>query len=148
MTWFNLGQVKQRLGLLQEALEAQKKADSLKPGDFAVQMALGRLYLSLGRYTRAAEILEQADRSQEARPGLYRWLGEALARSGQPENAIRVFKKAVKANPEDAQSISWLGRLFLDQTNDKEVALSLTRQAVDLENANGLFRSRPWAGLC
>ncbi len=148
MTWFNLGQVKHRLGLLDEALAALERAEGLKHGDFAVQLALGRLYLSLGRYSRAAEIMGQANRPEEPRPGLYRWLGEALARSGRPEEAIRVFKKAVKANPEDAQSISWLGRLFLDQTNDKEVALSLTRQAVDLESRNGLFRSRlGWALL-
>lgn len=142
MTWFNLGQVKQRLGSHEEALPALKRAIEINPQDFAVRFALGRLYLTQGRYRRAAGILEKASRSPDVRPGLYRWLGEALAGADRPREAIRAFKKAVKANPDDAQSISWLGHLFLDQTNDKEVALSLTRQAVDLENGNGLFRSR------
>ncbi len=148
MTWFNLGQVKQRLGSHEEALQDLQKAHEINPDDFAVRFALGRLYLTLGRYSRAAVMLEKAGRSPEASPGLYRWLGEALAGAGRAGEAIRAFKKAVKVNPDDAQSISWLGRLFLDQTNDREVALSLTRQAVELENDNGLFRSRlGWALL-
>ena len=148
MTWFNLGQVQQKLGLLDQALSSLDKALALNPDDFAVRLALGRVCLTLGRYSRAAGILEKASRSPWVRPNLYRWLGEAQAKADQPGKAIQAFKKAVKSNPEDAQSISWLGRLFLDQTNDKEVALSLTRQAVDLENGNGLFRSRlGWALL-
>lgn len=148
MTWFNLGQVRQRQGQKEEALAALEKAAEIAPDDFAVLVALGRVNLSLGRFSRAARILNRAGESEQAGPSLHRWLGEALAGSGQAEKAIKAFKKAVKADPGDAGSISWLGRLFLDHTNDLEVALTLTQQAVDLDQENGIFRNRlAWALL-
>ena len=148
MAWYNLGQVRRRLGQNEEAASALDRAAEIKPDDFAVLFSLGRLRLSQGRPQAAADWFQRAAKLPKAAPVIQRWLGEAFARLDKEEEARQAFKAAVKSNPADASSLSWLGQLYLNRAGDREVALSLTRQSVDLEPSNGLFRSRlGWALL-
>jgi len=148
MAWYNLGQVRRRLGRPQEAVSALDRAVEIKPDDFAVLFSLGQLHLSQGRPQAAAEWFQRAAQAPRAAPVIQRWLGEAYARLDRDEEARQAFKAAVKTNPADTASLSWLGQLYLNRAGDREVALSLTRQAVDLEPESGLYRSRlGWALL-
>lgn len=147
MTWYNLGLVRQRLGRLDQACEALERAEQLNPDDFGVVFSLGRAAMDQGRFSRAVDYFLRAEESPKATPVVHRWLGEALVRVDQLGEAEKRFKKAVKANPRDAESLSWLGRLFLDRSGDVDIALSLTRQAVALAPDQPLYRDRLAAAL-
>jgi len=142
MAWYNLGLVRRRLGRLEEARQALERAGQLNDQDFAVLFALGQLYLDQDQPLKASQSLGRAAGLDESRPVVHRWLGEALARAGKLEEAMRQFKAAVKANPMDAASLCWLGWLYKDRTRDREIALSLTRQAVELKPEDWFFRMR------
>jgi len=148
MAWYNLGLVRRRLGALDEAGDALEEAVRISPDDFAVLFALGQLYLDRGQSARAADWFSRAAGVKEAKPVIHRWLGEALVRDGRPGEAMSHFKAAVKADPNDAASLSWLGRLYLDSRRDREIGLSLINRAVEIEPDNGLYRGRlGWARL-
>lgn len=148
MAWYNLGQARRRLGDLDEARSALGRAEEMAADDFAVLFGLGQVLLEAGRPGRAAKRLARAARLEDASPAVHRVLGEALVKSGRDEEALPAFKAAVKADPQDAEALAWLGWFYLEHTRDHEVALSLISQAVDIKPNNGLFRSRlGWAML-
>ena len=148
MTWYNLGLVRQRLGRLDQACEAlgAGRTGSTPMISGSSSPWEGRP-LDQGRFSRAVDYFLRAEESPKATPVVHRWLGEALVRVDQLGEAEKRFKKAVKANPRDAESLSWLGRLFLDRSGDVDIALSLTRQAVALAPDQPLYRDRLAAAL-
>lgn len=146
MAWYNLGLAHKEAGRTAEAQTALGRAQGLKPDDFDVMFALGQLELGQGRAETALDWLEQAARAEADREVIHRWLGEAYLLAGRREEALSRFKAAVKVRPDDAAALSWLGRLYLDGKRDREVALSLTRQAVDLAPVEPIYRQRlGWA---
>jgi tetratricopeptide (TPR) repeat protein len=102
----------------------------------------GRLALELGRLGEALPALRRAALLKDRRGAVYRLLGQAELLAGDAQKALEAFKKAVKSDPDDAQSLSSLGVLFLERNNDREVALSLFQRSVELDPTNSLFRQR------
>ena len=60
---YMLGQSLAKLGRDQEALTHLRKALELEPGNVGVQLALGKVYLEVGRYSDAAALLGKIDAS-------------------------------------------------------------------------------------
>jgi tetratricopeptide (TPR) repeat protein len=73
---------------------------------------------------------------------IYRLLGQALLLAHDSQAALAAFKKAVKADPNDAYSLSSLGALFVELANDLEVAKSLFQKSVEIDPTNSLYRQR------
>jgi tetratricopeptide (TPR) repeat protein len=142
MAHFNKGCSLIYSGRLEEAEVSLKEALKLAPNNFEVLYHLGKTALELGHLDLALPTLSKASESKNQRGGLYRLLGQAKLLSGDAAGALGAFKKAVKHNPDDADSLSALGVLFLESHNDREVALSLFQRSVELDPTNSLFRQR------
>ena len=108
-------------------------------------LPLGRLYCRTGRYKEAVELLADsvgvggtgvngANRKYAHRAGVLRYLGKAYKELGRNPEAIAVLQWAINHNPRDATSLSILGELYCLENQGNEIALSLCRQAVELDD--------------
>ncbi|MDR2368045.1 MAG: tetratricopeptide repeat protein [Deltaproteobacteria bacterium] len=142
MAHFNKGCSLIYSGRLEDAELSLKEALKAAPDNFEVLFHLGKTALELGHLDLALPTLTKASESKNQRGGIFRLLGQARLLSDDPKGAKAAFKKAVKHNPDDADSLSALGVLFLESDNDREVALSLFSRSVELDPTNSLFRQR------
>jgi tetratricopeptide (TPR) repeat protein len=142
MAHFNKGCSLICSGKLEEAEISLGRAEEIAPGNFEVLYHLGKTALELGHLDRAVVTLSRAAELKNHRGGIHRLLGQARLLSGDRKGALTSFKKAVKHNPDDADSLSALGLIFLELDNDQEVALSLFSRSVELDPTNSLFRQR------
>ncbi|MDR2140947.1 MAG: tetratricopeptide repeat protein [Deltaproteobacteria bacterium] len=142
MALFNKGCSLVLTGLLEEAALALSQAAALPGAGYEVLYQHGRLTLELGRLEQALPTLRQAASLKDRRGDIFRLLGQAELLSGEVDRALEALKKAVKHDPDDAQSLSSLGVLFLERNNDREVALSLFQRSVEIDPTNSLFRQR------
>ncbi|MDR0355547.1 MAG: tetratricopeptide repeat protein [Deltaproteobacteria bacterium] len=129
-------------GRLEEAEESLNLAEKAAPDNFEVLFHLGRTALELGHLDKALKTLTKASEVKGHRGIVYPLLGRVLILTKNLSGAMSALKKAVKYNPDDAESLSALGALFLEQDNDREVALSLFQKSVELDPTNSLFRQR------
>jgi len=103
-------------------------------------LQLSKLYCRTGRYKKAVTLLEKEyildDKSREVlgRSVLLRYLGEAYSGIKKNNKAIMVLQRAVSYNPHDAYSLSLLGELYNIERQGDDIALSLCRQAVEIDD--------------
>ncbi|MDR2339503.1 MAG: tetratricopeptide repeat protein [Deltaproteobacteria bacterium] len=129
-------------GKHEEAEKSLEKAASLDPSNFEVLYQLGKISLELGHVPKALQALGKAAGLKGRRGPVHSLLGQARLLSGDAKGAMDSFKQAVKYNPDDAQSLSSLGVLYLEGDKDKQMALSLLRRSVELDPSNSLYRQR------
>ncbi|MDR2300553.1 MAG: tetratricopeptide repeat protein [Deltaproteobacteria bacterium] len=140
MAHFNKGCSLNYAGLLDEAELSFLEAMKIAPENFEVLFHLGKTALRLGHLDQALPALSKAAELKGHRGEVFRHLGQARILANDDKGAMEAFKKAVKYNPDDADSLSGLGALYLQMNNDQEVALSLFSRAVELDPTNNLFR--------
>jgi tetratricopeptide (TPR) repeat protein len=88
-----------------EARAALEKAVTLRPGYSSSHIALGRIYLTLGRTADAVAQLEAGRRLDARNKAVYPPLASAYQRSGQPEKAREALAALAELNREDAARI-------------------------------------------
>jgi tetratricopeptide (TPR) repeat protein len=142
MGHFNKGCSLLLVGQLEMAEQSLLKAEAIDPKSFEVLFHLGKTALELGHLELALSSLSRAAELKGRWGGVYRLLGKTKLLTADKEGALAAFKKAVKFDPDDAESLSSLGMLFLESANDQEVALSLFHRSVELDPTNSLFRQR------
>lgn len=148
MALFNQGAVLAAIGDDRSALAVFEKAMQVRDGQpdlpvpaphFDLLFQLGRLYCRNGRYNEAIALLGQATGAdKETVPGsgqglLLRYLGEAHLMLGNNRQAISVLQRALRLNARDAVSLGMLGVLYGLENQGDDIALSLCRQAVDID---------------
>jgi tetratricopeptide (TPR) repeat protein len=160
MALFNLGVVYYKLGEDELAIEyftrARAVTENLRPNTeespvgyeltHDLLLPLGRLYCKTGRYKEAVEFLAEGvraggegvgvtNRKYVNRGGVLRYLGKAYKGLDRNAEAIAVLQRAINHNPRDATSLSLLGELYCQEKQGNEIALSLCRQAVELDDS-------------
>lgn len=143
MAPFNLGFAYLEQGRPEAAVVAFEKALVIDNTHADLLFWLGRLYCRLGRYAEAVLVLEQAMAGQEATAPLLFVLAEAYHGVGRNREAIVLLERAARVNPRDAGVLSLLGELYCVEGEGDEIALSLCRQAVELDD--GAWQ--PWYRL-
>jgi tetratricopeptide (TPR) repeat protein len=143
MVLYNIGLVNMLTEKPHKALEYFLEADRKKEDDiFEVAFQIGRVYLDMGNPKSAKEFLEKAvTLNSESGPAL-RSLGECCNALNLIDEAIFTYKKAIRQNPNDAQSLSALGYLFDLLGENPEITTIFCQQSVDISPENGLFRHR------
>ncbi len=132
---YNLKQFADAASDLQRALDLQRAANQ---EDKETLDALAKAYARTEDFARALPLLTAATTRAGARPDsemLY-YRGFAEYRTGKADDAVRSFNAAVKANPKDAASLFYLGRIFIER-NDLAAAIAALNRATtaDLRNA-------------
>lgn len=110
----NLGEARQRLGQLDRAEAAYRRALEVDPGAWTPHNNLGALYADQGR----SDLAEQAYRRGLAlAPGVgaaHNNLGNLYRAQRRPVEAIAEFERALALNPSDAAAHNNLGLALLD----------------------------------
>lgn len=126
---------------LQKALDLQRASGE---EDINTIDQLGRAYARTEEFALALPLLVKAISRTDIKPdpALYYFRGLSEYRTGKMEEALSSFNAAVKANPKDATSLYYLGRIFYERSEMPPAIAALNRAtAADL-------RSRPaWALL-
>ncbi len=129
-------------GNLEQALGCFLKADTCEPNVFEVIFHIGQIFVEMGANEKARPYLEAATLANNRSGPAFKSLGACLDKLGLTKKAIQAYKRAVKINPGDAESLSLLGRLYTERGESLDVASVLCEQSVRLAPDNGLFRHR------
>ncbi len=117
-------------------------AASEKSPRFEVNFQIGRVYLEKNDPAAARPYLERAVGLNAENAAAQRYYGNCCMQLGMVDPAISAFKRAVKRNPNDAESLSALGQLFDEKGENLEITTIFCQQAVDICPDNGLYRYR------
>ena len=132
---YMLGQTLAKLNRNQEAMSHLQKALELEPGNVGVQLALGKVYLSAGRYGDAAGLLGKIDSSSlpaAQRTAVDQMMALALEKSGDSDSALDRLARAAKAKPDDADLQYQYGAAAL-RAGDGAAASTALAKAVQLD---------------
>lgn len=123
----NLGKFAEAATDLQKALDLQRAAG---PEDINTVDALARAYARNEEFDRALPLLVKAGARTDVKPdpALFYLRGLSEYRTGKAEDALRSFNAAVKANPKDAASLYYLGRIFFER-NDLPASIAALNRA-------------------
>ena len=125
-----------------QALECLLEANRREPDVFEVVFHIGQIYMEMDRADNARAFLEAATRTNNRSAAAFKNLGACLNNLGLTKEAIQAYKSAVKINPEDAPSLSTLGRLYAERGESLDIAVVLCEQSVRLDPENGRYRHR------
>ncbi len=142
MALYNAGLVNMLLEKRDQALEYFLAADSKEEDIFEVSFQIGKLYLEIGQPENGKIFLEKAVKIKPESGPAFRYLGECFAAMNMTDEAVSAYKKAIRQNPNDADSLSALGYLFDLQGENPEITTIFCQQSVDISPDNGLFRHR------
>ena len=132
---YMLGQSLAKLGRNQEALTHLRKALDLEQGNVGVKLALGKVYLEVGRYADDAALMGKIDASSLPAPqqaALRQMLALALEKSGDSGGALSQLAQAARSNPNDASLQFQYGSAAL-RDGDLETALGALAKAAQLD---------------
>jgi tetratricopeptide (TPR) repeat protein len=142
MALYNAGLVNMLTDNSDKALEYFLDADRKEGNIFDVAFQTGRLYLKMGKPEQGKKSLEKAVRLDPESGLAFRYLGECCAAMNLTDEAISAYKKVIRQNPNDAESLSALGYLFDLQGENPEITTIFCQQSIDIAPENGLFRYR------
>jgi tetratricopeptide (TPR) repeat protein len=142
MALYNAGLVNMLTDNSDKALEYFFAADRKESNIFDVAFQTGRLYLKMGKPEQGKKSLEKAIKLNPESGLALRYLGECCAAMNLTDEAVSIYKKVLRQNPNDAESLSALGYLFDLQGENPEITTIFCQQSVDIAPENGLFRYR------
>lgn len=114
-------------------LAALEKRLQAEPENAALLVDAGNFCFDHELYTRAIEYYQQALEVGGENPNVLTDLGISYRRTGRPEKAVALFRRARKADPGHAFSALNLGVVLLHDLNDQEGALQAWREYLALE---------------
>ncbi len=133
-TWLTLGRDDLAVGHLERGLQ-------VNGAYFDLILQLAGLYCRSGKFARVVELLDPIVGDPEGRLAEWeraaacRHLGEALRRLGENRRAMTILQRANRYNPRDSRVLSLLGEVYDAEGQGAEIAISLCRQAVELDEA-------------
>jgi len=130
-TWKVLGAVLQRLGKLDESLEAKKKSSELLPQDAEAAYNLGNAFNEAGRFDEAKESYLKAIKINPSFIKANYNLALVLSKTNQIEKAIAHYQREIQINPTFAEAHSNLGNL-LKNAGNLEAAQAAYKKALEV----------------
>jgi len=142
MARYNSGLINMLTGDTEKALQNFLEAGEKEDDTFEITFQTGNVYLKMGKPEKAKKFLEKAVTLDSESGPAFRLLGECYNAMDMTDNAIFAYKKALRQNPNDAESLSALGYLFDLLGENPEITTILCQQSIDIAPENGLFRHR------
>lgn len=134
-THYMLGLSLQQLNRKEEALHHLRKAYDLNPNDLATQLALGRAYSNLKRYSEVNSLLGKVDASSlpgAQKAAFYQMRGQARFKSNDLDSALKDFAQLAKLKSSDA-STQYLYGTTAFKVGQIDTAISALGKAVQLD---------------
>jgi Flp pilus assembly protein TadD len=136
---YNLGEMLQARGALDEAIEQFNDAVAIRPADSVANNALGGALLAKGNLDDAIQHFNVALQAQPDYFDAHYNLANAFAAQGNFRGAAQEFAEAAKLNPEDANAQANLGTALV-QLGRLSEARSHYEAALRLDPSNQLAR--------
>jgi Flp pilus assembly protein TadD len=142
MVLYNLGVICLLTGRKEMALKYIMKAAAIDDGIFELVLLTGKLYLEAGNPEMARSFLEKALNCRPKSGTALRTLGACFSALNLLREAVAVYTRAVKNNPNDAESFSQLGQLYDMIGENPEIARLFCQQSVAIAPENDVYRQR------
>jgi tetratricopeptide (TPR) repeat protein len=142
MAMFNRGVICLLTGRKEMALDIFMKAATIDDGIFELALLTGKLYLDAGIPEKARSFLEKAVDCRPKSGTALRTLGACFSSLNLRREAVAVYTRAVKNNPNDAESFSRLGQLYDMIGENPEIARLFCQQSVAIAPDNEVYRER------
>jgi len=128
------GGIYMMLGQYEEAANAYQEALRISPDDTMLQYHLGMALAMMDHYQEAIPVLSSVADREDAPLHILVTLGRCYMKMDKPEDAKVLFQKAIKIDPQHAQSRSWLARAALvmgDLITARQAAIEAVRLKPD-----------------
>lgn len=142
MALYNRGVVCLLTGRKDGALEFFLKASAVDGDIFELALLTGKMYLEAGNPEKARSFLEKAVQRRPKSGTALRTLGACLSALNHLREAAAMYSRAVKSNPNDAESLSRLGMLYDAIGENPAIARLFCEQSVAIAPENPLYRER------
>lgn len=142
MMKYNSGLIHSLSGNSDKALEIFLAVGGRENDPFELIIETGKLYIEQDKPEKALPYLEKALLVNPQSGPAHRFMGEYHCLTGNQDDAVAAFQKAVKLNPNDAYALSSLGHLFHKKGENPEITEIFMLQSVDIIPTNGLFQER------
>ena len=142
MPRYNLGVVYRLSGDDEGALALFTRAAALGEPLYEICFEMGKLYLRMGQPTKGLKHLKKAVGLRPLEPPAHRAMAQCLERLGRFNAAVSAYKKTIKLEPDDAESLSSLGLLYDQLDQNREIALLFCQQSVKIAPKNGEYHHR------
>jgi tetratricopeptide (TPR) repeat protein len=129
------------MGRVDEAAADLKKLLEAKP-DRDLYISLANTYEKGKRWDDMAKALDAAEKlsdSNEDKEGVWFMRGAMFERMKKLDRAEAEFRKVLKADPESAGAMNYIGYMLADANVRLEESLDLITKALDLEPGNGAY---------
>jgi Flp pilus assembly protein TadD len=128
--WVNLGAIYRFNGQHGEAEQSYLYALQLNPEEYSAMNNLAVLYGLEGRGEEQAYWEQRLAHYRDANPYYHAWLGDEAAESGEWQQAVRSYERALALAPGDSRLLSALGRGY-EQLGRPQVATAYVRRAIE-----------------
>ncbi|MBU4236308.1 MAG: hypothetical protein KKB91_08335 [Proteobacteria bacterium] len=153
ISWYNLGLGRELQGNIAGAVESFEHALKYhieNEPDIAdvrkeLPLQLGKLYCQTGRYQETLDILLPWYDTKKNDPGsgrALRYLGESCNGVGRVREAMSWLQRAIRFDEFDADALSLLGEIYLDNNEGDQIALKFCEKSVELNQIPALFHLR------
>ncbi len=126
-----------RMGRDEEGVQLLTRLSQSKAAEGALQAAL--VYQRLERYAEAINLLEKIVAGNEESAEARYFLGSAYERAGKIEESVEAFRTLLKANPDFAPALNYLGYMWAERAERLDEALRMINKAVAIDPDNGAF---------
>jgi tetratricopeptide (TPR) repeat protein len=109
--WCGFGDLYLRHGHYQRAIELYLQALKLNPRHWAARANMVQALMAAKQYLIAKAILVELKNERPHDAGIHHLLGKTHFELNEIEPAITSFQEAVALNPQDSESINWIGAL-------------------------------------
>jgi tetratricopeptide (TPR) repeat protein len=120
-----------------EAIESLKKALNLKKNESSLYLALSSLYEGKNDYKNSAITLQDGLKYDEKNIEILFRLGIALDKSGDRTNGITQMKKVLELDPDNADSLNYIGYSYAEEGINLDEALDMVQRALKLSPDSG-----------
>jgi Tfp pilus assembly protein PilF len=130
------------MGKVDAAAADLKKLLDGKAGDRDTYIALANIYDKGQRWNDMGKALDAAEKlsdSDEDKEGVWFMRGAMYERMKKLDKAEVEFRKVLKANPENAGAMNYIGYMLADANLRLEESLGLITKALDIEPGNGAY---------
>ncbi len=111
----NLGEMCRRLGRLEDAISAGKKACKLAPRDIDAHYNLGLAYTDAKDYPKAIQSYRKALKLNPRHNLSWNNLGSALEQQGDKAEALKAYEQAIAIDPRHAEAQNNAGAIYSEQ---------------------------------
>jgi tetratricopeptide (TPR) repeat protein len=110
--------------------------------DLQTQLALAQMYEKAKRYPDMAKTLDEAEKlaaNDAERRDIFFMRGAMYERMKKYDDSETAFRKVLAVNPDDAETLNYLGYMLADRNVRLEEAQKLIQKALDEAPNNGAF---------